>query len=362
MESQIKISVIVPVFNGETFIKKCLEVLSNQNFDKSFEIIIVNDASTDKTLEILKGAKLKNLKIYSFKSNSGQSAARNLGLKKSSGEYIYFQDVDDIISTESLKILYGIAKINECDFVCSDFKRIENSENQREGVFNYPKDMLFDNNEIIKSMIRELHDPTLGHLGLFGCNGRLIRRSIIIDNKIFFEEKLRWLEDKTFCWDVLSHVKNARYLRKQLYSYYVYPEMHTAVTESLNRGFPLEYIKLIVRHIEQALKRRNLSKEEVEKLCQQGLIFFSIQVLVSISRSMVLGKINLKKGKEIRKNIIKEILRDKDISNAIKNYKPSKKESPWIPRAIASNSILLVETACNKRAKEVVGQRRKGIM
>jgi len=94
--------------------------------------------------------------------------------------------------------LYAIAKQTDCDFVCTDFKRIENSENQRNGTYNYPSDMVFGNNELINAMRRELRNPSLGYLGLFGCNGRLIKRSIIIDNNIFFEEKLKWLEDKTF--------------------------------------------------------------------------------------------------------------------------------------------------------------------
>jgi glycosyltransferase involved in cell wall biosynthesis len=360
MENQIKISVIIPIYNGESHIKRCFDVLMKQDFDEPYEIIIVDDASTDKSKEIIKKFKLPNLKLYLLSSNSGPATARNLGLRKALGEYIYFQDVDDIISIKSLKTLYTTAKQHDCDFVCSDFQRVENSKNQRDGTYNYPSDMVFDNNKIIEAMLRELHDPSLGHLGLFGCNGRLIKRSIIIDNNIFFEEKLRWLEDKTFCWDVLGFVRNARYLRKQLYSYYVYPKVSTGITESLSRGFPIKWIKLITHHVKNSLKRRNLLHNEIEKLGQQGLIFFSIQILVSISRSIILGKIDYAKGKKTRKKIIKEIINDNDVSMAIKNYSPSKKESLWIPRAIAWRSSIFLEFACNRRAKEVIQMRRSG--
>ena len=77
MESPIKISVIIPVYNGESYIKKCLDVLMKQDFDEPYEIIIVDDASTDKSREIIKKFKLQNLKLYSLPFNSGQSAARD---------------------------------------------------------------------------------------------------------------------------------------------------------------------------------------------------------------------------------------------------------------------------------------------
>ena len=360
MKSSTKISVIIPVYNGESYIEKCLDVLMKQDFDESYEIIMVDDASTDKSKEIIKKFKLSNLNLYSLPTNSGQSAARNLGLRKALGEYIYFQDVDDVISIKSLKTLYATAKQHNCDFVCSDFQRVENSKNQRDGTYNYPSDMVFDNNEITKAMLRELYDPSLGHLGLFGCNGRLIKRSIITHNNIFFEEKLRLLEDKSFCWDVLSFCQSARYLRKQLYSYYVYPNVNTAVTESLSHGFSLKSIKLILHHVTNSLKRRNLSHNEIEKYGQQGLIFFSIHILISISRPMFLGKIDFKKGKKIRRNIINEMLSDAEVSRAIKNYVPSKKESSWIPKAIAWRSRFFLEFACNRRAKETIRMRRDG--
>lgn len=362
MLKQINVSIIIPVFNGEIYINNCVNSIIDQDFKKNYEIIFINDASTDKSLKIIKEYRIPNLKVFSLSSNSGQSAARNLGIKEASGEYVFFMDVDDKIEKNTLSILFNEAIENNYDFVCSDFKRIENLVNQRENTYNYPENKVFNNEEIISAMNNELHDPTLGHLGLFGCNGRLIRRSILIQNNIFFEEKLRWLEDKTFCWHVLSHVKSAKYIKQQLYSYFVYPEVQTAVIDSLLRGFPLDYIKLIVQHIRVALKRMNLSNDQIQNLCHQGLIFFCIQALISISRSIVLNKIDKKKGKLIRKGIIKEILEDKDVVIAIKKYKPSNKESRWIPKAIALNSSLLVELACTKRAKDVVGLRRKGKM
>ena len=360
MEASIKISVIIPVYNGEKYIEKCLDILNKQNFSESWEIIMINDASTDNSKDLILKSKLSNLKLYSLQNNLGQSVARNLGISKAKGEYIYMQDVDDLISTDSLNILYGLAKKNKSDLVCSDFQRVENSSNQREGTFNYKSDMHFDYDQITKSMFRELQDPTLGHLGLFGCNGRLIKRSILIENKILFDEKLRLLEDKTFGWNILSFCKNAIYIRKQLYAYYVYPSTNTALTDSLNYGFTLSSIKQVVSHVTNSLKRRNLSNMEIDKYSKQALIFFTIHVLITITRPMFLGKIDFKKGKKIRRNIIKELIQDNKIAEAIKVYIPSDQESRLIPKAIAWRSLILIEYACNRRAKKTISMRRSG--
>lgn len=360
MEVPIKISVIIPVYNGEKYIERCLDLLNKQNFSEKWEIIIVDDASSDKSKDIIKKSKLPNLKLFSLTENSGQSTARNLGISNAKGEYIYMQDVDDLISSDSLNTLYKIAKNNESDFVFSDFQRVENSNNQREGTFNYNTDINFNYDQITKAMFRELHDPTLGHLGLFGCNGRLIKRSILQENKILFEEKLRLMEDKIFGWNVLSFCKNAFYVRKQLYAYYVYPNINTALTDSLNYGFTLNSVKLILSHITKSLKRRNLTNNEVEKYSKQGLIFFTIHALISISRPMFLGKIDFNKGKKIRRELIKEMIQDKAISEAIKFYIPSDKESHLIPKAIAWKSRIFIEYACNRRAKQTIQMRRSG--
>jgi glycosyltransferase involved in cell wall biosynthesis len=360
MQEKICVSIIIPVYNGEPFIKKCIKSILNQNFKQSYEIIMIDDGSEDKSAELIKQYYLPNLKLHSLPVNSGPAAARNEGIKQAIGEYIFFLDVDDDISHNTLEILYNIAKEENCEYVCSDFKRIENSENQRDNVFNYSSDMIFDNKKIIEAMKKEVNDPTLGHLGLFGCNGRLIKRSIISKNNILFEEKFMLLEDKIFCWDVLGYVKKAIYMRKQLYSYFVYPNFNTAITKLIDIGWPFENFKIIKKHINKSLKNRGENDLEVIKYANQGLIFHIIQVLVSVSRSIVLKKIDQEKGNKFRKDLINKILSDEEVSTAIKNYTISDKESKWIPRAIRVKSRILLELACNLRANEVLKRRRTG--
>lgn len=360
MSNNIALSIIVPVYNAKDHINNCINNLLNQNFNERIEIIMVDDGSSDNSFEIIQNLEISNLKLFRLIKNTGASAARNKGLDESNGEYVYFMDVDDSIDKDALKILYSMAKKYDCDFVFSDFKRIIGSKNQRDKTFNYDHDKTFDKTELLQHMQKEINDPSLGHLGLFGCNGRVIKRSVIENNKIRFVNELRFSEDKTFCWDLFGKINSAIYIHKQLYSYYVYPNVLTAITKSINHGFEVRYFEFITRRIKKSFNSFDLTNDEVDKLADQGLIFYIITLLVSYSRSMILGKVPKEEGKKFRGKIINEVLQNKDIRKAVKNYKISKKESQWIPKAINLGFRFFLELACDHRAKEVVKRRNAG--
>lgn len=359
MSKQSCVSVIVPVYNAECHIKTCLDVLLKQDFKKPYEIIMVDDASTDNSLNIVKRYDFLSIKLYSLSSNSGPAAARNFGLKKAKGEYIFFLDVDDTIAANTLSVLYSVAKESDCDLVMSDKKWIENSQNQRNNIFFYPSDQTFEISDIKQAMRKRYYVPSLTSNGLFDLTGKLIRRSIINKNNISLEEKLRYFEDEVFIWDVIAFVRRAKYVHEQLYSHYVHPNVNTAVSDGLLQGLPISCFKLIKNHIQKSLKQHKFSTEEIEKIGDQAFIFSIISALVSYSRSIILKKVNFIKAVLCRKKIITDVLKDTDVSKAIRNYSPSKKESVWIPRAICWRSHKLLEFACNKRAKEVLRIRRK---
>ena len=99
----IAVSIIVPFYNAKKNLASCVQNICNQKFNHNFEIILVNDGSTDTSYKKLKQKfKIKNLKLFSYKKNKGPAAARNFGLKKAEGEYIFFLDVDDKIERNTL--------------------------------------------------------------------------------------------------------------------------------------------------------------------------------------------------------------------------------------------------------------------
>lgn len=117
-----KISVIIPVYNCEKFIEKCLQSLVNQTLT-DIEIILVNDGSTDNSQKIIEKFSDTRIKLIN-KKNGGQSSARNVGLDVANGEYIGFIDSDDWVDSDFFEKLYNTAKKYNADIAMTDFIRI----------------------------------------------------------------------------------------------------------------------------------------------------------------------------------------------------------------------------------------------
>lgn len=133
----VKISVIVPVYNVEVYLEKCLDSIVNQTL-KDIEIIIINDGSPDNSQEIIDKyqKKYKNIKAY-LKENGGLSDARNYGIKNANGEYLSFVDSDDYIDTTMLEKMYKLAKKENLDLVVCNTINIDDTGNSIEINSNY---------------------------------------------------------------------------------------------------------------------------------------------------------------------------------------------------------------------------------
>lgn len=118
----MKISIIIPAYNAEKYINKCLEKLLNQDFTESYEIIIINDGSKDNTLQMLTEYenKYQNIKVIT-QDNSGQAVARNKGIELAKGKYIMFVDIDDFVDTTILTKLYNAAEKENANLVYCDY-------------------------------------------------------------------------------------------------------------------------------------------------------------------------------------------------------------------------------------------------
>lgn len=112
----MKLSIIIPMYNAERFINLCIDSILQQTF-QDFEIIIIDDCSTDQSFEIVAHYKDPRIKIFKQIKNSGESSSRNFGLKVASGKYVYFMDHDDLILPKTLEILYLIAEDSQAEIV-----------------------------------------------------------------------------------------------------------------------------------------------------------------------------------------------------------------------------------------------------
>lgn len=124
----MKVSVILPVYNVEDYLEQCLDSLVNQTY-KNTEIVVVNDGSPDNSQKIIDKYSKKYKNIISIKKeNGGVSSARNLGIEKSTGEYIMFVDGDDYVSHDIIEKLVECIKKEKCDVACADIIKFFDSE------------------------------------------------------------------------------------------------------------------------------------------------------------------------------------------------------------------------------------------
>lgn len=249
--SQIKVSVIVPIYNVEKYLNRCLNTLVNQTL-KEIELILVNDGTKDNSMEIVKQYEKKydNIIIIN-KKNGGLSSARNAGLKIAQGEYISFIDSDDFVKETMMERLYQKAKETDADMVISGFYSYI-SENDCIEKLPYLKDSIIEEKDIISKIVL----PMCGELpesdkdiSMNVCVWKNIyRRSLFEEHKIKFKSEREVLsEDIIFHLDFVPYMKKIAIIHESFY-YYVYnsvslsngtilakrqPHLYSAMKESL---------------------------------------------------------------------------------------------------------------------------------
>ena len=188
---EIKVSVIVPVYNVKKYLRKCLDSIIGQTL-KDIEIILVNDGSTDSSLSICEEYAEKDKRITLIsKENRGPSHTRNTGLKTAKGEYISFVDSDDYIEENMLEKLYNLGQESSADIIFCNHDII--SFNTFKGKpYPYPTGKTVYASEFAKN--------TNYFLGgnIMTVWGKIYRRDFLSENNIFFNDNIRFYEDFPF--------------------------------------------------------------------------------------------------------------------------------------------------------------------
>ena len=199
-----KISVIIPVYNSEKYLEKCLESILSQTLS-DFEIILIDDGSNDNSLEIIKkyAANHSNI-IYKSKPNEGQAVARNLGIEMATGEFICFIDSDDYIEKDMLEILYENGIKNNSDIIICDY--LEDFQNKS----IYKKSLYIDSENLIKSYIVCVAGP---------CS-KIIKTDLIKQNGLKFLENNIY-EDLAVIPTLALYTNNISYCKKPFYHYVI---------------------------------------------------------------------------------------------------------------------------------------------
>ncbi|OZG49434.1 glycosyltransferase [Pseudoscardovia suis] len=225
---QPTVSIIVPVYNAEKGIRRCVDSILGQEFT-DFELLLVDDGSTDDSPAILDAYAAADQRVTVIhKPNSGVSATRNLALGKAKGTYIQFLDADDWITEDATKLLVRSALENNADMVIADFYRVVGDDVARKGQIGGDATSL-SRQEYADLMMK---DPADFYYGVIW--NKLYRASIIRDHGVRMDETLNWCEDFIFNLEYVLHVRTVAVLRSPIY-YYVKTEgslvSHTDLTD-----------------------------------------------------------------------------------------------------------------------------------
>ena len=209
-----KISVIIPVYNTEKYLKECLDSIINQTL-KDIEIICINDGSTDKSLDILNSyAKSdKRVKIFS-QENQGQGVARNYGLSIATGDYIHFMDSDDILELNTLEDTYKLCEEKDLDFVM--FK-LTNYDDEKDEYYN-------EEDYTMSKLYKKVGDNIFNYkdLGNLIFNvavspvNKLYNHDFIKKYGVKFPENLIF-EDNIFFWNAFLNTEKVLFYNEYLY-------------------------------------------------------------------------------------------------------------------------------------------------
>ncbi len=227
---QCALSVIVPVYNVEEYLEQCLESVIGQTMT-DMEIILVNDGSTDNSVEICQRFAEKDSRIKLLhQENQGLAAARQTGLDAAQGEYIGFVDSDDWLEPEMYEKMYTAAKENDADIV---FCNVYRNEDKKEKPY-FPAG-LYDREKMEREIFPRLlagFDADGGENTIRWCNWlRLYRKELIDRHQIRFDKRFRRSQDLPFTFECTIHAQRYYYLAQE----YLY---HNRMNyESLSKGY-----------------------------------------------------------------------------------------------------------------------------
>lgn len=291
-----KISIIVPVYNSEKFLEKCILSVLNQTF-KEFELILINDGSTDRSKEICDYYRNKDNRVkVVHKFNTGVSETRNIGLDISTGEYVCFIDSDDYIDSRMLEELYNYTENGYIDIIVSGmyFERYDNGswENKIEYYEAY-------NIQQIKYLIKNLFESYL----LYNPVGKLYKKEIIDIHNIRFDKNMSFGEDPVFNCEFMKYISNIKNIDKCYYNYVKHGDTSLSIRYDKSK---YESNKKMHNELTNLMEYYQIQNEEITLILKQRYKKELCDMLFTIGRADE----NIKNKEKI--NFLRVIFRDKE--------------------------------------------------
>lgn len=288
-ENNEKVSIIVPIYNVEKYLNRCIESIINQTY-KNLEIILINDGSTDSSQQICNTYKDRDERIKVInKENSGVSATRNIGLYNATGQWIVFIDSDDWIENDMIEKLLNVAHNENAEIVqCNSYYAYEKEIIKRAEIMpNYQvrKDIENIKLDIISPKYDEMENNTYTR-AIRAVHGKIFKSEVLKNEK--FIENIFIFEDGIFLLSILDNVKTYILINEYLYYYRV---TENSITKKFSNEY-LNQIEQIMKNIRDYVVKQK-DKEKFEKM--YNVMYFEL-----ISSSMTryfFNKDNKKKNK-----------------------------------------------------------------
>ena len=283
------VSVIIPVYNVEKYIRQCLDSLCGQTL-RDIEIIVVDDGSPDKCGAIIDeyAAKDARFKVI-HKKNAGVSAARNDGFKLATGEYVYYVDSDDWLELDALEVMYRKATRAKVDVICPDIF----INDRKLTVFNIPETVA-DTPQGVRPFQRAVFYGNCGfdghpHSNLGAPWHSMIRRSLIEDAGLTYDPYVRGIfDDGLFMLNVFEHAQSAAYIHDHVYHYRV-------VESSITHRYRPDCFEAFARafeRLEEFIRRYDKDEKFVNA--------YYTRVLIYLKRSMSINFFNAQNQKPLK--------------------------------------------------------------
>ncbi len=249
------VSIIVPVYNAERSIARCVDSILSQQFT-DFELLLVDDGSRDGSGAICDGYAAADSRVRVIhKENTGVSDTRNLGIAQARGTYLQFLDSDDWITPDATKLLVQTAEAHSCDLVISDFYRVVGERVSRKGDID--EDRTLTREEYAAHMMEQPADFYYGVLW-----NKLYRRDIVADHGLRMDPDISWCEDFLFNLEYIRHAE--RFYALQVPIYYYVKTKGSLASQSLSITKTIRMKLMLFEYYNQFYKSV-FDEEEYEK-------------------------------------------------------------------------------------------------
>lgn len=342
MKKKPLISIIVPVYNVEKYIRRCVESLLNQTY-LTIEVILVNDGSPDKSPEICDDyCKMDNRVSVLHKNNGGLSDARNSGLEKARGDYIIFLDSDDYVEHTMVEDAVKAAERDNSDVV----------------IWGYYADFVSEDENLISTKMKscisgsfsksDLSKLTITN-ELIGCLGyawnKMYRKKFLMENKYRFTSGLSLVEDIVFNGPVLSKVERITFIEKP-YVHYMQRPRETLGVKFYENFYELKIMAM--KSVESILCEWGINTREIS-LVKSRILFDALK-----ATTRLLTKASNYNRAE-KKGHLNSLLNNSEVQSSLKVYNPKKIKDKIMKFLMLKQKTDLLLTIYNAQRQIVPG-------